>query len=190
MVGTVLFPLNGLAAVSLSAFELQRSKYAQREAVLDAQITSSGLLFNDTVHCAPLHPHRLYRLRARLDLLPKPPADLATAPWTPGRFFEIPLERVAAHSVYWYRWRTPWINGYPGEDMPLAPPIDEFEPFDIARYRVLPEIPSAHTAYLERRKADGNPALMFVHIPHVLVAGPIETRGLREISWEDDPRAK
>jgi hypothetical protein len=28
---------------------------------------------------------------------------------------------------------------------------------------------------------------MFVHIPHILVAGPIETSGLRQINWEDDP---
>jgi hypothetical protein len=190
MVGTVLVPLNALAAVSPSAFELQRSKYARREAVLDAQITSSGLLFNDTVHCAPLHPHHLYRLRARLDLLPDPPVEVAAAPWTPGRFFEIPLDRIAAHPVYWYRWRTAWINGYPGEDTLFAPPINEFEPFDAARYRELTEIPSAHTAYLEQRKAEGKPALMFVHIPHVLVAGPIDTRGLREISWEDDPHTR
>jgi hypothetical protein len=29
---------------------------------------------------------------------------------------------------------------------------------------------------------------MFVHIPHVLVAGPIETDGLRIISWEQQAR--
>jgi hypothetical protein len=56
MVGTVLVPLTALAAVSPAAFELQRSKYVRREAVLDARITERGLLFNDTVHCAPLHP--------------------------------------------------------------------------------------------------------------------------------------
>jgi hypothetical protein len=71
--------------------------------------------------------------------------------------------------------------------VPLAPPVDEFEPFDVARYRELSEVPPAHTAYLERSKADGKPPLMFVHIPHILVAGPIETSGLRQINWEDDP---
>jgi len=108
-------------------------------------------------------------------------------PWTPGRFFEIPLERIKDSATYWYRWRTRWINGYPGEDVPLAPPIDEFEPFDVARYRELSEVPSAHLAYLEQSKAAGKPALMFVHVPHVLVAGSIETRGLRQISWDDEP---
>ena len=62
MAGTVLVPLSELAGLSLKAFEHQRSKYREREAVLDARITADGLRFNDTVHCAPLHPHHLYRL--------------------------------------------------------------------------------------------------------------------------------
>ena len=187
MVGTVLVPLNGLDALSPAAFRRQRSKYSGREAVLDAQITPDGLLFNDTVHCAPLHPHQLYQLRARMGLLPQARTDGARPFWTPGRFFEVPVERLRAHATYWYHWKTPWINGYPGEDVALAPPVDEFEPFDFARYRELPAVPSAHTAYLEQCKAEGKPALTFVHIPHVLVAGPIETIGLRQISWNRDP---
>ena len=157
------------------------------KAVLDARIVPGGLRFNDTVHCAPLHPHHLYRLRARLGLLPKPPADARAPVWTPGLFFKIPLERLRPHPANWYRWQTPWINGYPGEDVPLAPPIDEFELFDTARYRELPEVPTAHMTYLTRSKAEGKRTLMFVHIPHVLVAGQIETSGLRVINWEDDP---
>ena len=114
MSGTVLVPLNDLASVSPDAFELQRSKYAGREAVLDARITADGLRFNDTVHCAPLHPHHLYRLRARMDLLPRRIAGQVRPGWEPGVFFEIPVERLQSCTVYWYRWEAPWINGYPG----------------------------------------------------------------------------
>ena len=28
---------------------------------------------------------------------------------------------------------------------------------------------------------------MFVHIPHVLVAGPIDVRGLRTVAWDEEP---
>jgi hypothetical protein len=56
IVGDVLYPLNQLATIAPEAYELQRSKYLGREAVLDARISPEGLLFNDTVHCAPLHP--------------------------------------------------------------------------------------------------------------------------------------
>ena len=186
MEGTVLVPLNELASVSSQAFERQRSKYKDREAVLDARITTSGLRFNDTVHCAPLHPHHLYCLRAGMDMLPPARPEQTRGWWTPGTFFEIPLERIQA-SAYWYRWETPWINGYPGEDVPLAPPLDEFAAFDADRYRELAAVPHAHVTYLKERKARKKQSLMFVHIPHVLVAGNIETAGLRQITWEDKP---
>jgi hypothetical protein len=185
MAGIVLVPLNELASVSLDAFEHQRSKYRDREAVLDARITTAGLRFNDTVHCAPLHPHHLYRLRARMGMVAPVPAEQARPWWTPGTFFEIPVERFQTSAAFWYRWETPWINGYPGEDVPLAPPLSEFEPFDADRYRALSEVPDAHVSYLERAKAQTKKPLMFVHIPHVLVAGQIDTTGLRRIRWDD-----
>ena len=190
MAGSVLVSLNDLATISADAFELQRSKYKGREAVLDARITEDGLRFNDTVHCAPLHPHHLYCVRARMNLLPRIPAGRARPQWTPGTFFAIPLERLHGCAVYWYRWKTPWINGYPGEDVPLSPPLEEFETFDWDRYRELTAVPPAHLAYLEQSKARGKPPLMFVHIPHVLVAGQIDTTGLRRINWQDEPRLR
>lgn len=190
MAGTVLVPLNELATISSEAFERQRSKYADREAVLDARINTSGLRFNDTVHCAPLHPHHLYRLRARMDMLPPADTQQRRTWWTPGTFFEIPVERIRATAAFWYRWEMPWINGYPGHDVPVAPPLDEFEPFDAYRYRELTEVPDKHIRYLEQTKAQGKPSLMFVHIPHILVAGHIDTDGLRRVNWEDEPPLK
>lgn len=185
MVGTVLYPLTELAGLSSEAFALQRSKYAGREAVLEARISASGLRFNATVHCAPLHPHRLFLLRKQMDLLPPVSTTQAEPPpWRPGLFFEIPIERILAHAVYWYRWLTPWVNGYPEQDVAPAPPLDEFEAFDSARYQELSAVPRAHVEYLRRAKQDGRRPLMFVHVPHVLVAGPIETAGLRVITWD------
>ena len=186
MLGSVLVPLEDLGRVSPAAFEAQQAKYTRREAVLDARITADGLRFNATVHCAPLHPRHLYRLRAHMGLLPPTPAATEEPPgWRPGMFFEIPLERIRQHPAYWYRWETPWINGYPGEDVPSIPPLDEFEPFDHRRYRELSEVPHAHIDYLHRTTRAGKRPLMFVHIPHVLVAGPIDTSGLRIVRWED-----
>jgi hypothetical protein len=34
-------------------------------------------------------------------------------------------------------------------------------------------------------KERGKPALQFVHIPHVLVTGPIDTHSLRVIRWDE-----
>jgi hypothetical protein len=184
MVGSVLYPLNQLAAIAPEAYELQRTKYFGREAVLDARISADGLRFNDTVHCAPLHPYHLFAAREAIGF--EPPRSRT---YFSGTFFEIPLERIAIHPVFWYRWETLWLNGAPGEDVPDAPPLDEFEPFDFERYRELRDVTDAHRAYLRRMKAEGKPPLLFVHIPHVLVAGPIETRDLRIVGRHDQPRA-
>jgi hypothetical protein len=70
MIGEVIYPLNQLAVIAPDAYELQRSKYLGREAVLDARISSAGLLFNDTVHCVPLHPYHLFAAREQLGLHP------------------------------------------------------------------------------------------------------------------------
>jgi hypothetical protein len=80
-----------------------------------------------------------------------------------------------------------WVNGYPGEDVPNEPPAEEFEPFDLGRYRALDEVPPAHVAYLRRQVEAGLPALGFVHIPHVLVAAPIDVRDCRVIAAADTP---
>ena len=183
MVGEMLYPLNQLAKISPDAYRLQKSKYLGREAVLDARISTTGLLFNDTIHCAPLHPNLLFAARASLGF--DPPRVSPQRAYGDGRFFEIPVERIIVHPVLWYRWEMLWINGAPGEDVPIVPPLDEFEPFDPKRYRALAEVTPAHLTYLRRMKQEGKRPLLFVHIPHVLVAGPIDTHGLRVVRWDE-----
>jgi hypothetical protein len=187
MVGDVIYPLNELARVVPAAHELQHGKYRGREAVLDARITNEGLLFNSTVHCAPLHPYRLFAARREFGFNPPPAGESPEGTYFSGLFFEIPVEQIVTHPTFWYRWETPWINGYPGEDVAARPPLDEFEPFGLERYQELGDVPAAHRSYLRRMKEEGRRPLTFVHIPHVLVAGAIDIRGLRVIPWEQPP---
>ena len=185
MVGEVIYPLSQLREVDGRRYEFQVAKYAGRESVLDFRIPGLGVKFNDTVHCAALHPYHLYK--ARLDAgfevprRPEPPA------WATGLAFEIPLERILQHRVIWYSVRTLWINGAPNEDVPLVPPANEFEPFDPERYRPLPGPTQAHIEYLRRMKERGERGLMYVHIPHVLVAGQVDVSGLRAVGWDEPP---
>jgi hypothetical protein len=79
------------------------------------------------------------------------------------------------------------ITGPRGEAVPVEPPSDELEPFDANRYAPLPAVPVAHLAYLERMRVRGEPPLMFVHIPHVLVGGPLGVSGLNVVSWAEPP---
>ena len=183
MVGDTVFPLNQLREVAPSLHQAQKAKYAGREAVLDFRLPIVDVAFNDTVHCSSVHPHRLFEARRTVGFdapaRPQPPVQIT------GLFFEIPVERILVHPVLWYTARTLWINGAPNENVPLTPPLDEFEPFDASRYRPLADATQLHFEYLRRVKERGQRPLLFVHIPHVLVAGPIDVRGCRVIGWDE-----
>ena len=49
--------------------------------------------------------------------------------------------------------------------------------------RWLDEVPQAYREYLDGRVQDGNVPLLYYTIPHVLVAGPIDTTGLSLVDW-------
>jgi hypothetical protein len=185
MVGDVLYPLNRLSEVDPRLYEFQRAKYGGRESVLEYPVPGTDLRWADTVQCAALHPYHLFKARRELGL----PAPRKPAPpsWLTGLVYEIPVERLAPSPVVWYSGRTLWINGAPDEDVPLLPPADEFEPFDPARYEPLDAPTPAHLDYLKRMEDRGKPPLMFVHIPHVLVAGPVDVAGVRVVPWDEPP---
>ena len=44
-----------------------------------------------------------------------------------------------------------------------------------------------HASYLRRMNERGERGLMFVHIPHVLVAGAIDVSGARVVPWDEPP---
>ena len=179
MVGTVLYPLNQLAAIDSRSYEFQRSKYEGREALLQSRIPGFELLWNDTLHCAPLHPYLLFEARRALDLL--------SSPWMTGRFFEIPVERILVNPVIWASQDVP-STGVARSKSAAPTALDgEFEPFDAARYQALREITAAHLSYLRRMEDSGERPLMFAYIPHVLVAGPIDISGVRTIAWDEPP---
>ena len=187
MIGETLFPLSQLRDVDEELYEAQRAKYAGREQVLDYRVALLDCGFLETIHCSSVHPHWIYR--ARRDAGFEVPARFETG-WGVGFAFEIPLERIVVNPTAWYAWRTPWVNGYPGEDdVPAAPPSEEFEIFDPVRYSPLADVPELHRTYLARMSQRKRRPLTFVHIPHVLVAGPIDVRGCRIVRWEDPPQA-
>ena len=185
MVGSSVVPLGRLRSVDSTLYEAQKAKYSGREAVLDSRIPLLDCGFLDTVHCSPVHPHWIYRARqeAGFDVPARSESGLGI-----GLAFEIPLERILVNPTAWYSWRTPWLNGYPYGDVPSEPPSDEFEDFDAARYAPLPDVPDQHRQYLARMRAEGRHPLMFVHIPHVLVAGAIDIRDCRIVRWEEPPQ--
>lgn len=89
------------------------------------------------------------------------------------------MQRIAHQRAVVYDSRSHWLNSRPGEKIRPAPPEDEFTPFDAG----------THTRSCQRRLSfiwsisasnspPGKPALGFVFVRQVLVAGPVDIRGL------------
>jgi hypothetical protein len=129
-----------------------------------------GTAWGDTVNFAALDPARLVEARRRLGV---PFSRLLER-----KVVRIPAERIVGLPAAVYDSRTHWLNSRPGQDVPATPPEDEFTPFSVDTYEELSEVPQQHLDYLTEQRDAGQPALGFVFIRHVIVAGPVDISGL------------
>lgn len=185
MHGHTLLPLNGLRAERPDLYDRERPKWDGRESVLTWRVPHLGVPWADTVNLSALDPALLAAARRRLGL---PLSRLLER-----RVARIPIDRIANAPAVVYDSASHWINSAPGEDVPLTPPEREFTPFDPTTYRELAEVPALHLDYLRRQLAAGRPALGFVFVRHVLVAGPVDLSGIELVAVDDrdgvDPEA-
>jgi hypothetical protein len=180
MHGHTLYPLNGLKAERLDLYDRERPKWDGRESVLTWRVPHLGVPWADTVNLSALDPTLLAAARRRLGL---PPSKLLER-----RVARIPIDRIAGAPAVVYDSASHWINSAPGEDVPLTPPDREFTPFDPASYQELFEVPALHLEYLRRQLAAGRPALGFVFVRHVLVAGTVDLSGIELVAVDDRDR--
>ena len=168
--GTRLLPLNDLRDAHPEVYNRERPKWDGRESVLEWEVPHLGVRWGDTVNLAALDPVHLVQARRRLGV---PFSQLLER-----RLVRIPVERIADQPAVVYDSRSHWLNSRPGEDVPATPPEDEFTPFDVDTYVELTAVPALHLDYLAEQRDAGRPALGFVFIRHVLVAGPVDISGL------------
>jgi hypothetical protein len=168
--GTSLLPLNALRVAHPDVYDRECTKWAGRESVLQWQVPHLGVTWGDTVNLAALDPTHLIQARKRLGL---PFSRLLER-----RVVRIPVQRIASQSAVVYDGRSHWLNSRPGGNAPAAPPEDEFTPFAADTYEELRATPRLHLEYLSEQLAAGQPALGFVFVRHVLVAGPVDISGL------------
>ena len=168
--GTSLFPLNALRVAYPDVYDRECAKWAGRESVLQWQVPHLGVAWGDTVNLAALDPVHLIQARKRLGV---PFSRLLER-----GVVRIPVQRIAHQRAVVYDSRSHWLNSRPGEKVPSTPPEDEFTPFDAGTYQELLETPQLHLDYLSEQLAAGQPALGFVFVRHVLVAGPVDISGL------------
>jgi hypothetical protein len=168
--GDKLLPLHMLATAYPDVHEREVQKWVGRESVLDFVVPHLGVTWSNTVNLAALDPSLLVEARRRLGL---PFSRLLER-----RVLRIPVERIDGLAAVQYDSRSHWRNSRPGEDVPATPPESEFVPFDARSYQELTEVPRMHLDYLVERRDAELPALGFVFVRHVLVAGPIDVSGL------------
>ena len=166
--GETIYPLHALAERFPDLYDAQRAKYAGREALMDNIVPLLGRRWNDVVHCAPIHPHRVYRALA----------EAGDAPQLGERrqFFRIPVGRLAGVRAVWFT--------YPADERPAFPiGADQVAWFDPTRYEELTAVPPRTCAYYRAELAAGRPPLLYRHVPHVLVDGPIDVADVDIIEW-------
>lgn len=168
--GDVLLPLEVLATTFPDVHEREVKKWVGRESVLDFVVPHLGVTWSQTVNFAALDPALLVQARHRL--------GVSFSRLLERRVLRIPVERLNGSPAVQYDSRSHWLNSRPGEDVPTVPPNSEFAPFDAGSYQELTDVPQQHLDYLVERRDAGLPALGFVFIRHVLVAGPVEVSGL------------
>jgi hypothetical protein len=174
MHGHTLYPLNQLKDERPDLYDRERPKYDGRESVLSWRVPHIGVPWGDTVNLSALDPRRLAAARRELGV---PLSRLLER-----RLARIPVERLAGTPAVVYDSASHWINSSPGEDVPLTPPEEEFTPFDPTTYVELTDVPPRHLDYLRVQLAAGRPALGFVFVRHVLVAGPVDLSGIELIA--------
>ncbi len=167
--GATIYPLNRLRERYPEVYDAQRAKYAGREVLMEARISLLDVLWNDVIHCAPLHPHQFYRAMRDAGGAPRPDLE----------WFRVPLERLAhRRAVYWHPLRRP-------PDRPRYHfATDEFAPFVPEEYAELALLPPEQLAYYREEFAAGRRPLLARFTTHVLVAGAIDVTGLMVFRWD------
>jgi len=168
--GTTLYPLHRLRDKHPDIYELERPKWDGRESVLTFEVPYLGVPWGDTVNLAALDPVYLVAARRRL--------GVAFSGLLERRVVRIPVERLVGRDAVIYDSRSHWLNSRPGQNVPATPLEDEFAPFDPSTYEELADVPQLHLDYLVEQREAGEPALGFVFVRHVLVAGPVDISGL------------
>jgi hypothetical protein len=170
MLGTVLYPLNELKAHSPAHYASAIAKYSDdpKRLSLPAQrVPKLDCLWNDVVHCAPIHPHLLYLALVERAFRVNP----ETA------FFQIPVSALKGMPVAVY------VGSGLHPDRP--PREDEVEWLNHETYAELRTVPTTTLAWYDRLAGEGRLYGHFVGVPHVLVRGSIDVRNVDVVRWGD-----
>ena len=95
LIGNRLVSLCALESLDPAAFERERAKYQGRESAPEFRIPGLGRRFNDTVHCAPIHPWYIFQAGMAEGLTP-------TGPMVERVSYRIAIASITVNPVVWY----------------------------------------------------------------------------------------
>ena len=155
MIGNIIYPLNHLKQINKEAYLKAAAKYQGRERLMDFVIPKLNCLWNDVVHCLPIHPNLLYKAMISCGLNPK------SSEW-----YRIDPSTIEDAQFLLYSFKT---NPYHRVDP------DEFQIISIEEYQECEEVPQkALNWYRELANKAGKIRLRFRYVPHFLVKGVVE----------------
>lgn len=157
----MLYPLNDIRARHPDVYEREIAKYRDHPSRAELPRTVIGklnCLWNDVLHCSPIHPHLLYRAWRERGANIDPDRE----------FYRIPISQVAHLPVAMMKGR-------------------EVEWLDKEGYSELDTVPVETLEWYERMAEQGLVRGSFVGVPHVLVKGPIDISGVEVVRWGTAP---
>jgi hypothetical protein len=158
-----IYPLNSLPYPEVK--EKARQKYAGREALLETRVSPLDCLWNDVIHCTPVHPQKVM-------------SALSAAGFkTPKmEFFVIPFEMLDPKST------TIFLSSSdPNSDRYAA---NNYLELTADHLRNRQEFPEATLRYYQESKQQNRNPLMYVGVPHILYKGVIAVSELSIITVE------
>jgi hypothetical protein len=163
--GKYLQPLNRLKASNPRVYAEAIKKYKGREGVLSQRVPNLDCLWNDVLHCSPIHPslvcNELNRRGIRIEQ---------------SRWFEIDPEQHGFSSL------NTSIFLHPVREFGDFEQRDEdFAEFSLESLDLYRELPQATSKYFEECARDGENPLIFLWVPHVLFRGELKISSLKVI---------
>jgi hypothetical protein len=150
--GDKIYPLNSLPFQDIK--EKASRKYAGRGALLESRVPPLDCLWNDVIHCTPVHPQKVVN------------ALKAAGFETPRmEFFVIPVELLDPKTTTIFLSSTdPNADRYAAEN---------YLELTTDRLSTMQELPEATIRYYRESKQQNRNPLMYVGVPHVLYKGVI-----------------
>lgn len=161
MRGTILYPMNRLETVDARLYDLYRSGYDGREHLLEREVPYLDCLWNDVLHCCPVHPQKIYDALISTGVKNIPKLN----------YFEIDIESDIdmENAVIFFR------NSEKTGDI-------RFEKATEVDWKNVDVIPQLTLDYYKQVAKSDEPLFVYQGIPHLLYRGVIETKNLNRVA--------